>query len=407
MSELMNAVIMQKDLNLYKKVLLHSLIHSFTHLLIFFPILAQTPTGVGPNEGYYAVHDLADDWQVFDARNNVYIPYIAELHADQPSVSAFVDLESNRNYKLLVRTERNGYLFLEAALKRKLLARQWQVLSIDSLYRIYRKPQLFITLYGAAGAGDKSLLIGHPRSTRQTAMILTGDNLSVRPRPVSPYADFFGLGLLFLLTFSAFLLVTNRRAFVRFYDPRDLFTLRVRDDSFLVNKPLEPVSVLFVLNLSFLLAFLLLFVESRNIDLFAARALLPAGASLLTFVGAFVLISVLIFGLLLGKYALLSVLGGLYKLANLSNVHYFKVIQSSLLFFTVVLLIVAVIATNSTSTDWLENQLLLPFVAFYMARLALLYATLTAGAPVKNLYLFSYLCLVELIPLIVGVRFAL
>ena len=110
---------------------------------------------------------------------------------------------------------------------------------------------------------------------------------------------------------------------------------------------------------------------------------------------------------LIGKYVLLEIIGGLYKLQDIIQVHYFKVIQSSLLFFTVLALLLAVIAYNSPATAWSPNLLLLPLLGFYVARLMLLYLVIRSLEPIKNLYLFSYLCIVELIPLIIGLRFAL
>lgn len=371
---------------------------------------AQTPNsrqGIGPDQQYYPVRDVNDDFQVFDAANKAYMPYIDELHTGATAISAFVDLESNRHYKLLISTRQPGYLFIDAALRRNLPAGSWQVMDIDSLYRVYRKPQIFLTIYGASGAADKSVFIGYPKSAVQQPVVLSDDALSVRPRPSSVYTSFFSLTLLFLLAIHAFLFTFYQRAFLAFYNPLDLLTLRLRDESFLVTKSLSRPTLLFTLNLSFLVAFMLLFVQSRNIDLFASRTLLLNGQQLPTLIADFFLLSGYVFVLLMGKYLALAILGGLYKLDSITNLHFVKVLQSDLLFFSAVALLGTILAYNLEQTEWLSAYLLVPFVIFYVLRTGLLYLVIRGLVSVKNLYLFSYLCLVELIPLLIGVRFAL
>lgn len=379
-------------------------------LLLGWPVNAQNAekiTGIGPESRYYPVRDFRDDFLVYDESVNAYVPYIVEQHASKTALSAYVDLESNRHYQLLISTRQDGYLFINAALKRKLRAGTWQVMSIDSLYRVYRQPELFLTIYGAPGLDDRQLFIGYPKSATQKTVALRDDNLSLRPRSASTYTSFLGLGLLFLLATHAFLFSVYHRAFLRFYSLRDLLSLRAQEESFLINRPLSSTNVLFTINLSFVLAYLIVFVQSRNIDLFASGSLLRGEQKFGGLAGEFLLLSGLAFLSLVGKYLLLEVLGGLYKLRDSINVHFFKLVQSSLLFFVGMTLLLVVIAYNASALEWSQGALLIPLIAFYTARLGLLYLVIRSIEPIKNLYLFSYLCIVELIPLIIGLRFAL
>lgn len=388
----------------FLKIIVYALIHFFV-----VGVVAQVPNtrqGIGPEQHYYPVRDMRADFQVFNEANEAYIPYIDELHADAPAISAFVDLESNRHYKLLISTKQPGYLFINAALKYNLTAGGWRVLDIDSLYRAYRRPQIFLTIYGAPGATDKSVFIGYPKSLVQKPVLLSDDALSVRPRPSSVYDTFFSMGLLFLLASHAFLFVLYKREFLAYYNVSDLLQPRIRDDSFLSAKSFNSSTLAFTLNLSFLVAYLLLFVQSRNVDLFASRAFLPDGQKLPTLIIDFFLISGYAFTLLIAKYLVLTVLGSLYKLDDVVNVHFVKVLQADLLFYVVVALLGTVVVYNLGPIDWLSSYVLVPFVGFYIVRLGLLYLVISSMVSVKNLYLFSYLCLVELIPLLVGVRFA-
>lgn len=392
----------------FQRLLLHLFVLSFVHS---FTLLAQPPRpnqgGTGPNQRYYTVHDFRNDWQVYDENNKAYVPYLVEIQGNVPALSVPIDLESNRYYQLLLRTREDAHLFINAALRKKLTAEQWYIFSVDSLYGIYREPKLFLTIYGSPGPDAKTLVLAYPKSILQKPITASGDNLSVRPRLFSVYPDFFALGLVFLLATHALLFSMNRRAFLTFYDVRDLLTIRTRDESFLVNRPMSLVNNLFVLNLSFVLAYLFLFVQSRNIDVFASSVLLfdkqNFGAMLLYYL----LISSLIFFSFIGKYLMLQVVGSLYRFDNIVNLHFFKVVQSSLLFFSVVGVVATVLIFNAPAISGLTNMLLIPFTIFYTARLVLLYLVIMSTASIKSLYLISYLCIVELVPLLIGVRFAL
>jgi len=381
---------------------------SLTFLFLSFPLLAQNARdGIGPEQRFYAVHNFRDDWQVYDEVAKAYVPYLFEVQGSVPALSIFIDLESNRHYQLLLRTHEDAHLFVNAALRKKLIADQWYTFSIDSLYGVYHEPKLFLTVYGSPGPDARELMMAYPKSILQKPIVASGDNLSVRPRTFSVYQDFFALGLVFLLATHALLFSMNRRAFLTFYDVRDLFTLRTRDESFLISRPMSLTNNLFVLNLSFVLAYLFLFVQSRNIDVFASRALSLDQQNFGSVLLYYLLISALIFLSFMGKYLMLQIVGSLYRFDTIVDLHFFKLIQSSLLFFTLIGVVAAVLIFNAPYIAELTNLLLIPFTVFYLGRLVLLYLTITATAPIKSLYLISYLCIVELVPLLIGVRFAL
>ncbi len=393
--------------------LFYSLIHLFTHSLSAQP----RTNGTGPGDRYYPVHDFRDEFLVYDDATKAYIPYIDEFHADETALSLFVDLESNRNYTLLLRTEQDSYLFVNAALKRKLQGGQWQVLRIDSLYRAYHRParpnapaphtELFLTLYGPPGGQGKQVIIGQPISTTQKAVVLRDDNLSVRPRPRSAYTNFLGAGLLFLLATHALLYALYPRAFRRIFNIRDLLSLRSDEDSFLINRPITSANVLFVANLGLVIAYLIIFLQSRNINIVNPGRLFMGEQRPGWLLGEFVGLGIVAFVTLLGKYFMLEIIGGLYKLQDIVNIHYFKALQSSALFFTGLTLLLSIIAYNTSATGWVPELLVPLLMLFYLARLGWFYAVIRSQESIKNLYLFSYLCIVELIPLIIGLRFAL
>jgi Domain of unknown function (DUF4271) len=378
-------------------------------LFLFSSTKVEAKGGIGPEGSYYLVHDYQDDWQVFDTRYKAYVPYVREQHQDYSSFSLFFDIENYKGYKLLYRSEKENYLFIDASLQKKLATSSWVVLDIDSLQQAFGKTKLFLTIYGTnTNVEDLTIQIGNKISKTQKTTEIGESLLTILPRELSPFQNFFVIGLLFLTCLYAFLYNFQPKSFQRFFSVRDLLTLSKRDESFIVNKPFDIGNVLFVVNLSFTLSFIFMLITHEKTDLFSASNILREGETLGTLLWNFLEIAIIIFVAMNFKYFSLRVLSNLYRLDNITNIHYFKIIQASSIFF---LLILAVLTFSTVSNPEIiksaEKYFFIPISLFFVLRLVLLYFTINKMATLKNLYLFSYLCIIELIPLIVGIRFAL
>ena len=377
--------------------------------LLFSPKKAEAKGGIGPEGSYYLVHDYQDDWQVFDSRYKAYVPYVREQHEGYSSFSLFFDIENYKGYKLLYRSERENYLFIDATLQKKLPPDSWVELDIDSLQQSFGRTKLFLTIYGTnTNVEDITIQIGNKISKAQKTAEIGESLLTILPRELSPFQNFFIIGLLFLACLYAFLYNFQPKSFQRFFSVRDLLTISKRDESFVVNKPFDIGNILFVVNLSFTLGFIFMLITHEKTDLFSASNILREGETLGTLLWNFLEIAIISFTALIFKYFALQVLSNLYRLDNITNIHYFKIIQASSIFF---LLILVVLIFSTVSDPEIiksaEKYFFVPISLFFVLRLVLLYFTINKMATLKNLYLFSYLCIIELIPLIVGIRFAL
>jgi hypothetical protein len=378
-------------------------------LLSFSTIQAKAKGGIGADKSYYLVYDYHNDWQVFDERYKSYVPYVREQHKDYSSFSLFFDIENYKSYKILYYSQKENYLFIDASLQKKLPIDKWVVLDIDSLQRVFGKTKLFLTIYGTkTNVEDITVQIGNKISNTQNIIELSDSLLTIIPRDISPFENFFVVGLLLLACTYAFLYNYQPKSFERFFSPKDLLTISIRDDSFVVNKPFDLGNLLFVINLSFTIGFIFMLIQHGETDLFSASNILREGDTLTTLLSNFFEIALIIFGGLIFKYIALAILSNLYRLDNVTNIHFFKIIQASSIFFLLVLILLTY--SSVSAPEILKNSekyLFFPVSLFFVVRLALIYFTINKMTSLKNLYLFSYLCIVELIPLIVGIRFAL
>jgi hypothetical protein len=388
---------------------LSSVIKLFFVFCCFFSSLSTAYAEVGPDKQFFLVKDFSQEWLVYDQREKEYLPYVPEQHNTQLAINALIDLESNRHYELLIYVEKDNYLFFNGSLQENLKAGTWRVMRIDSLHQIYRRPQLMITIYGTPSQVGKTLLIGHRKAAIEKLITIEEESfLNLRPRDNATIPNFFVLGMLLLITFAAFLYNGYPRAFERVYSVVDLFQVDIRDESFLINKPFSRINLLFVFLLSLELGYLYLFAQSKQYNLFSSKELLLVGQTLSDAWINYIKVVAICFAFLIGKYFGLYILGTLYRLEGVANVHYFKIIQSSLLFYTLALLLASL--ASFYVFDWsslLRSALVIPGIIFYVLRVIIIFFTISNSTTVKSLYLISYLCIVELIPLIIGVRYAL
>ncbi len=375
-------------------------------LLVSSKLFATT---VGPNNQYFLVHDYHDDWQVYNDRMKAYVPYIMEQHLAYPSHTLFCDIQSNRGYNLLVFSKKaDNFLFINGSLRQKIPVGKWIVLNVDSLYKVYEQPIIYITLYGSTNIDDKILLLGYKRSLDQKPIVLSESGITAKPRTPAPYRNYLVMVSMFILVMFSYLSNSYVRAFQRYYNIKDLMNTLVREQSFLINKPLSRMNIMFVILLSLIMGLFYMLLQSKDIYIFGGRTILQEGETLGVLSSNYIRICLAVFVIFIIKYFFISLVGQLFNLEKVVDLHYFKIIQSSIIFYTVLVFILLVLfmAYFPHDFNW-QVYLFTPIIVFYLLRFFILYFTVSRSLPIQSLYLISYLCIVELLPIILGIRFAL
>ena len=380
-------------------------------LFIFLLIISSKSfaTTVGPNEQYFLVHDYHDDWQVYDDRMKSYIPYISEKHLGYPSHTVFCDIQSNRGYNILVYAQKaDNFLFINGSLRQKIPVGKWIVLSVDSLYRAYEQPIIYITLYGSNDIDDKKLMLGYKRSLNQKPIVLAESGITAKPRTPTPYRNYMVLVSMFILVFFSYLSNSYIRAFQRYFNIKDLFNTFAREQSSLINNPLNRMNVMFLILLSLIISLFYMLLQSKGIHIFGGRTILQEGDTLGVLLSNYFRISLAVFVIMVMKYFFIGLVGQLFNLEKIVDLHYFKIVQASSLFYSALVLVLSILFMQYLPNDfnW-QVYLFTPIVAFYFIRIFILYFTIIRSIPKQSLYLISYLCIVEILPVILGIRFAI
>lgn len=372
--------------------------------------MAKVDDKISPPADFFPIYDYQNDWLVYNSQYKNYVPYSQGVNESVRSVSLSIDLLKNRRYFLLIKTEAEGYLFLNGALQQRLPSEEWLKLNIDSLFRSFKSEELLLTVYGSSGISGKKVLLCNQKQKNAAGIVHHSAStlINIKPIPFSQFGNFAVMAMLIILILNAWIFNLNPLSFVRLINPLEYFNNNPREQLSKINKPYSNSIIFFVLIDAMLMAFLLLFFTTNDLNLFSVITILTEQTNTFQYFLDFLLLSGIFFVLIYGKFILMSVVGNMLNLDKLVDTLFLKIIQSAYFFYAALFLIVFMLGFNHTS--WfipLKPYILFPFLFFYIGRFISLYVVTKPSTSFINLYLFSYLCVIEIIPLIIGIKFAL
>ena len=217
--------------------------------------------------------------------------------------------------------------------------------------------------------------------------------------------DLFIVVSILLLCLFAISRVAFPKLFLETVALDKLFGFRVKED---LGSNIRPFSTehifftgLFAINLAFVALFLVNY-QFNDLDQTALLKVNNVGQGLLLWLILGVAINLIVYL----KYLFIRVLGFLFAMKAEVNRHFTDYINASSLFYLLVSVAVALstYATFKTSL-WLLQVLSAIILIFLFYRTLLLYIKLLQVSPYSKLYIFSYICSTELIPLLIGLKF--
>lgn len=363
-----------------------------------------------PPVGFFAVYDFENDWLVYSKKYENYVPFSPNLDENSRSVSLNIDLVKNRKYFLLIQSSTEAYLFIEGTLQLKAEPDVWLQLNLDSLYKVYQKDELLVSLYGNSGINDKKALICNKKDQDLSNIKILGASGLINIKPIfkNPFDNFTVIFSVVFLIVCSIIYNLNHIFYLRILSPADFFLKTDRDQLAKLNKPFNQNVVLFVALLSMLGGYLFLFLKSRIPDQFEWFLFLSNGTTTLLLIRDYILVSTVFFIAFYFKYFLMVLAANMLNLDKLADILFVKIIQSSFIFDGIIFAIILALSFNYLSLlNFLIPYFVFPFLVFYFLRFMALYVIISPRGRFINLYLFSYLCVIEVIPLVIGMKFVL
>jgi len=364
------------------------------------------------NPNYTIINNLDDEWQVFDEKYDGYVPYIEARHQNPKIISFWLDLEKYKTYDLLFFSpESKTYLFINNGLSKELKTNTWISLKIDSLAKKYKDNKIFCTFYSPLSSlPPKNLYIGQ---NKNLALISKAG--------IKQKEDWFELKskeLVYKIDFvvTIFFLILLLYAFFYKYYPKELleyFSLnyaRFRNDELgAVLKPFMTIYLLIIMGHVLVVTFFYIFAQKNFANiLYTNLSFLYTGQSLGVTMLNFVILFLIVIAIFITKYILLWLASNILNLESIINIHFYEYFRLSYLFYSffVLILVICFLAFN-VFFPYLASFSLYILVIFHITQTLITSFIITQKVEFKNLYLFYYLCITELTPILIGVKLLL
>lgn len=374
---------------------------------MIFNYFSVWATPVGPEGKYNIIYDFSRDWLTYSHDLEAYIPYFKTDNNQTKNSSLKINLDDYPNAFLIVKNNtENCFLFFNETLEKQLEKGKWYVFETKNIKSGTGKPELVLTFFGKNSPEDIKVFAGFPNNvTQQTKNLEENSKFNLVPRDFGPISSSMAIIFILNVVMFSFLSSNYTKAYKKYYNIYDLTSVNINENSFMVSRPLDRPNMLFVILLSIMGGFLVILIQKSGFQIFSDSFIYKSGNTFGIVISNYFKISLLIFIAFIIKYFYLLTFGKLFNIEKLVDFHYFKIIQSSIFFFTFCILFTLIVQNlyidlSSNIKPLIQGS----FTIFYILRTVLVYFTINRKGNIKTLYLISYLCIVELFPIILGIQ---
>ncbi|GAL83705.1 hypothetical protein MYP_932 [Sporocytophaga myxococcoides] len=366
---------------------------------ILFLILATLlpQWGNSAENEFKIVKDLSSDWKIYNADINGYVPFIREKSQKSHFVFQWINLDKYANYHLRVKAAPKLSLFVNNKLYYTNIETKYQDIAIpvkDLLNNATISRKDLLTIYQPdASFNEGAVFIGYfPEKEVELAPAIKIE---------AKRQNFLGdlVMALFISSFAIIAILKNRfpKSFSLFFQKSE-FSLSASEE--LLNSRIIDFPLLLVIILNAFSLSILIFSnkESENFVKFLTLVKTPN----LSLFSQFALSTLVIIFLIIIKYLLITFLGWIFDLNRLITLHFYEFLSIMLKvnLFVVPVVLILLSINNFHPFMSITALTIILLIIFFLLILKVSYI-IFKFSNYRNLYLFSYLCISEILPFIV------
>ena len=375
-----------------------------TSLLVFFLTISSC---LKAQVEEYSSISLDEEWLLYDWDEDIYIPYIPEVHKDVNALSLYVNFNDNQGKELIISYDSQVDVFIENKLYYSLDEGGGQLSIITSKLTNLNslKESVFISFHSENSFTSIPRVIVTNNSSHQTGnYYFDKDELqNASYRGVMPFEKTNFL-LLILGICSLLLLVkwTDNPLFYLFFPSAFLsffFEKKVKEDM----KTSVTDVLLFVLYVSLVVLVIFMNINQMQIVFFqVASSIFDSFSMLFSLNEKLVSSFLLLVSLFLLKILLIRITGRLYNLKSEINIHINEYIVITQFLFTILFIFTII---NSFYPHVIKNTFILTalYYTFFIVSIIVCFRIYSIIS-FKKVYLISYFCITEFIPAAIILR---
>jgi len=348
------------------------------------------------------VIELTEDWLYYDHKFESYFPY-TNYEVKVNTISQLIDLDKFKPYNLNFTATPGLTLFVNEKLFYKNNGKEIQNvrLKIEEINYLQNGDKELITFHHPKGDLPLELFfIGHSVSPSLHTNLLS-QSIQMIPRDIASRQEVFIISFLLILVILAILRNRYPKKFYEFSHFNNIIPSMDED----VIYDLSSVPVLLFVLINSLCSSLILFLIYDQFKLYTLDFLnifydRPVLGILLVSIGFFFIFII--------KYIYLKIAGWIFNLSEMVKVQFFELMKVSFK----INLFLAVLTIIFYCSSYFQVQLNYDYF-FYFTIISLLIVLMRVGylafklSGFRNIYLFSYLCTTEILPLVIIIKLIL
>ncbi len=378
-----------------------------------YQLLAKSPVV----KAQTTVYSLETAWSIYDNQLQTYIPFLPTLHTGEKQLYLSINEQKYKDFYISIFGKKDIYLFINNNLAYHFQDSTWLHLRVDSLQKLTQGAPLLITYLSqttikktpiaeitwqknqrSINAPNQSDINQIPSNAQNNTPIL----VKTKSKEQKEYKNFLLLATLGILAVMAVFSTTSKPVFSFSF----LYTafsdfLKGKNQ---IKRLSTPSFAFFLTYYGLILAFVIMFLSTYS-NKISYHFFFNEPTTLGGRVEVFLLLTLLMIAFVALKYLLIWGLGSLYNDRQLINLHFQEYMSLSQIFC--VILISVTLLANSVSTTVSQTTIdaLVYFFAFCMILQSILMSyRINNTVTHQKLYLFSYLCASEYIPLFLSAK---
>ncbi len=333
------------------------------------------------------------NWYSYNEKLASYVP----SSKDEDAISTFIAIEPESKDQLNIKLPTEVSIYIENGLVYQNLSDSIQLISyrLDSLKQVFEKDTVFMTFYGPGKLKDLSATVNVYEEIGPEGGFL------LFLRELSPQQNFFIVGA--LITLFTIAIWRNQLTYQSLGNIvlGQLFSVRSRETTIYNSSYFQLENLQFF----FLIAFCLSINMMYLYELMPNLVLYFNDSTFLGLVGSFLVNTLIYYLALYVKFVFTSIISTTYQFRNFNYIQHYDFLRIA---FFAILILLGLIIADFILDEWMVNNLGFIFISVPLILVAghiyLTYLKLNKLYSNKKLHIISYLCVTEIIPIILIVK---
>jgi len=355
------------------------------------------------DQEYFEIEDISKDWFVYSRERQLFVPYISSINKITNNIYLNLDPDLYSGKNLYIYLPPMAGLFIDNKLVEYSDDGNSFVYSIDSLKAISGQENLFVSIHSSGTVEDiQTKIISNQK--KNPLNLIESRFFNVEPVNRIVIWDFIKISVLLILIFYIILINFGNRVFLSYYNIMNTFTRASADEFLSRSRKLNRIDTMFIFVLALVISLILVLIYYR-LDPVKGYGDISSILSPFLLWG---IIFILVLAWIIFRFFIISLSSTLFNVRELNSIHTFEYLRITNFYgLSIVIILILLLFVVQIELALFSSFLIYSLIFISIFRAVILFYKFLNSSHFTKLYLFAYLCIAELIPMFIGLKWIL